>query len=79
MAEISSPRPGRGFALRLVAASLVGLDEALHGPRKEEPAIVGEAPGEPLDDPVELRLDRDHPERSRVIIRAWKSPWGFPG
>lgn len=72
-------RPARHLALGVVAAFLVGVDEALRGPRRDEPAIVGEAPGEPDDDPVELRLDGDHPERSVVVLRPWKSPWGFPG
>ena len=79
MDETPRRRPPRGLATRMVAASLVGLEEALHGSRKEQPAIVGEAPGEPLDDPVELQLDPQHPERSVVIVRPWKSPWGFPG
>jgi len=69
----------RGIPARLVAASLIGLVDALSGRRREEPPVVAPGPSEPEDDPLELHLNREHPERSVAIVRPWRSPWGFPG
>jgi hypothetical protein len=48
----------------------VGLREALE-PRRNEPAFVIEAPGEPEDPdaPIELRFDPDNPADTVAIIR----------
>jgi hypothetical protein len=56
----------------IAAAGLMGLREALVGPKDDEPAIVEDwAGGEPLADPYVLRLDPEHPEDSIVMIRPW--------
>jgi hypothetical protein len=62
----------------VVAAGLLGLRDALEGrPEREEPAIVTEAPSRLHDDdPIDLRLDFEHPERSRVVIRRPEPPAG---
>jgi hypothetical protein len=78
MAAVSH-RPVRTVAARLVAASLLGLVDAVTNRRREQPPVVAPAPSDPEDDPLELHLDRAHPERSVAIVRAWRSPWGFPG
>ena len=52
-----------GFAL--------GLKEVFE-PKREEPAIVQEVPGEPPGDlPVEAQLDQTRPDESVVTIRPW--------
>jgi hypothetical protein len=64
------PKIARSAAGEVLAAAMFGLRDALEGPRKEQEAIVVEAPGEPHDrDDFLLELDFEHPERSRVIIR----------
>lgn len=63
----------RGTAVGTVfAAGLLGLRDALEGPKDEEPAIVVDWAGEPpFRDPLVLRLDPDHPEDSIVMVRPW--------
>jgi hypothetical protein len=53
----------------VLAASMLGLAEVLEPQKKEEIAIVSEAPTRPDDQRVRLLLDPDHPERSVVILR----------
>ncbi len=55
----------------VLAAGLLGLGEALEGrPKKEEVAIVQEAPGgPPNDDWLDVQLDFDDPDKSRIVIR----------
>jgi hypothetical protein len=54
----------------VAAAGLLGLRDALEGrPEKEETAVVVDAPTPKQRGPVEVTLDFDHPERSRVVIR----------
>jgi hypothetical protein len=58
----------RGAAGSVIAAGLLGVRDALEGrPKKEEPAIVSEAP-EPRLDHIDLVLDLEHPERSRAVV-----------
>ncbi len=69
------PKIARSAAGEVLAAAMLGLRDALEGPRKEQEAVVVEAPGEP-DDPEDflLQLDFEHPERSRVILRRPLEP-----
>lgn len=61
----------KGVGTQLVAAAMIGLAEALHGPR-EKPAIVIDASGDkPNDDGLDLQLDPEHPEQSVVVVRPW--------
>ncbi len=54
----------------VVAASLLGLRDALEGrPEKEEVTIVNEAPAAPPRD-LEVVIDLDHPERTVAVFRA---------
>jgi hypothetical protein len=54
----------------VLAAGLLGVADALEGPRDEEVAIVTEYTGEPpFSDPIVLRLDPDAPEDSIVLVR----------
>ena len=61
----------RTIAGQIVAASMIGVAEALYG-KKEEPAIVIEASGEPPgDEGFDVELDPDRPDESVVTIRPW--------
>lgn len=53
----------------VIAAGLLGLQDALEGrPEKEEVTIVSEAPTRPVGD-VDIVIDPDHPERTVAIVR----------
>jgi hypothetical protein len=68
------PRIARSAAGGALAAAMLGLRDALEGPKEQE-AIVIEAPGEPQDpEDFLLQLDFEHPERSRVILRSTAPP-----
>jgi hypothetical protein len=54
----------------MLAASMAGLAEVFDPPKDERPAIEQAAPGQPVDDPIDLHLDSDHPERSVVVLRT---------
>jgi hypothetical protein len=60
-------------ATGMVASAIaMGLREALEAPRDEEPPIVIDADGEPVDpELLEVNLFPDHPEMSWVVIRPW--------
>ncbi len=54
----------------VLAAGMFGLADVLEGREKrEQPAIVTEAPTRPDDGPIRLLLDPEHPDRSVVIVR----------
>ena len=53
----------------VIAAGLLGLQDALEGrPEKEEVTIVSEAPTRPVGD-FDVVIDPDHPERTVAIVR----------
>jgi hypothetical protein len=65
----------RSAAGSVVAAGMLGLRDALEGrPEKEEVAVVVDAPTSKREDPIEVTLDFEHPERSRVVIRRPPDP-----
>ncbi|HUP86543.1 MAG TPA: hypothetical protein VM143_12815 [Acidimicrobiales bacterium] len=55
----------------MLAAAMVGLQEALEGP-KTEPAIieVGNSTGDD-DDPIAVDLDPEDPAQSIAVVRPW--------
>jgi hypothetical protein len=58
----------RTAAGSVVAAGLLGIRDVIEGrPKKEEPAIVSEAPTAPHDR-IEMVLDPEHPELSVVYL-----------
>jgi hypothetical protein len=70
----------RTAAGSVVAAGLLGLRDALEGrPEKEETAVVVDAPAPVEKGPVEVTLDFEHPERSKVVIRRPAEPPGDAG
>jgi hypothetical protein len=65
-------RFARTTAGLVLSASLLGLRDALEGPRADEPAIVQEAPGEPpVPGALSMRLDPDNPSDSIILVRPW--------
>ena len=51
-----------------MAAGLLGIRDVIEGrPKKEEPAIVSEAPTAPHDR-IEMVLDPEHPELSVIYV-----------
>jgi hypothetical protein len=73
---VAPPRPidrFRGTAVGTVlAAGLLGVADALEGPRDERPAVVEDWSGDaPFTDPIVLRLDPDDPRDSIVMVRPW--------
>ena len=69
--ERKRPVKRRGLGAAMLGAAMVGLDEALNGPR-DEPAIteVGDSAGND-DDPVALDLDPVDPSQSIAVVRPW--------
>lgn len=60
--------PRRSTGKQLLAAAMLGLHQAIYGPKKDEIAIVVDAGGDPPDpDEMELHLE-DEPAASKVII-----------
>jgi hypothetical protein len=60
-------RTGAGIILQ---ASLLGLRDALEGPRDDEPAIVEEWSGAPpTPGAISMRLDPDLPSDSIILVR----------
>jgi hypothetical protein len=59
------------FGAAMLGAAMVGLDEALNGP-KEEPAVVevGSSGGND-DDPFAVDLDPEDPAQSVAVVRPW--------
>ena len=59
----------KGAVGSMVAAGLFGLRDALEGrPEREDTVLEVEAAATPVSD-MELFLDPDHPELSRVVLR----------
>jgi hypothetical protein len=77
--EPAPPRPvdkfRRSAAGSVVAAGLLGLRDALEGrPEKEETAVVVDAPAPAAKGPIEVTLDFENPDNSRVVIRRPAPP-----
>jgi len=77
--EPAPPRPVDRFARTtaglILQASLLGLRDALEGPRDDEPAIVEEWSGAPPGpSAVSMRLDPDNPADSILLVRPWLLP-----
>jgi hypothetical protein len=67
----ASPARRRTAGAAMLAAAMVGLQEALEGPRPE-PAITEVGNSEPDDDdPVAIDLDPYDPSASVAVIRPW--------
>jgi hypothetical protein len=69
---VSRRAPARSFGQAMLAGGLVGIHEALYGPREEEPALVMQA-DEPGPDGMAVHLDAEDPKASWVRL-AWNPP-----
>ena len=59
-------------AVQFLAASMTAVGEALYG-KKEQPAIIIQASGDPGDDDgMDVQLDPEHPEESVATLRRWR-------
>ena len=55
--------------------AMLGLAQAIYGPKQEEVVIVAEGSSEPSEDePFAVSLNPEHPERSRVIFKSDLEP-----
>jgi hypothetical protein len=71
----------RGRSASMLGAAMLGLHEVIYGPHDDQIVVVVDAGGEPPgDDLPEVHLDRDHPERSEVVVRrdTWTPEAGEP-
>jgi hypothetical protein len=74
--EPAPPRPVDRFARTtagvMLSASLLGLRDALEGPRDDEPAIVVEFSGAPpTPGALSVRIDPDNASDSIILVRPW--------
>jgi len=61
----------------VLGQAMLGMAQAIYGRRDDEVVIVVEGDSEPNDDqPFEVHLDAEHPERSSVVFRSRPSSEG---
>lgn len=65
----AAPRRERGAVATVMGAAMLGMAEAIYGPRDEAAEVVQAAGGPPDDDWLDLTLDPDHPEDSVAVVR----------
>lgn len=76
--DAPEPEPSRPSVVRrktaagtLMAAAMIGLQEALEGP-KEQPVVIEVGSSDPNDDdPVAVDLDPEDPSMSIAVVRPW--------
>jgi hypothetical protein len=75
--QVARRGPGRSIGMTILAGGLIGVQEALYGPRDEEPTLVVQA-GEPGPDEMEVHLDPDDVPASWVRLPEEPTvpPWG---
>jgi len=64
------PLPRRSRGGGLLGNALIGLHNALYGPREESPALIVEDDQNHDPGPVELHLDEESPKRSWARLRC---------
>ena len=69
---VSRRAPARSFGMTILAGGLIGMHEALYGPRDEEPTLVVER-GEPGPGEMEVHLDEDDVPASWVRLPEQES------
>jgi hypothetical protein len=65
----TAPPIVRSAGGQVLGQAMIGLANALYGPKDDNVAIVEEASEPEPDEPFTLHLDPDHPERSSVIFK----------
>ncbi|MGD1014180.1 MAG: hypothetical protein ABR963_07320 [Acidimicrobiales bacterium] len=64
-------RIARSPAGQVLGQAMLGLAQAIYGPKDEEQVLIVEGVGEPEDDePFNVQLDFEHPERSQIVFRG---------
>jgi hypothetical protein len=60
----------RSSAGQALGQAMLGLAQAIYGPKDEDQLIVVEAASEPEEDgPFNIRLNFEHPEQSSIVFR----------
>jgi hypothetical protein len=67
--RITAPRVVHSTGGQVLGQAMIGLANALYGPRDDNAAIIEEASEPEPDEPFTLHLDPDHPERSSVVFK----------
>jgi hypothetical protein len=56
---------------QMLGQAMLGLAQAIYGPKEEEVVIVAEGNSEPVEDePFAVNLNLEHPEQSRVTFKS---------
>lgn len=73
--ELRPPAPGRRSG-SVIGNAMVGLAHAMYGRQEPEVVIMVDAPGDPPGEGerLDVQLDEEHPERSRVFRRRRTPP-----
>jgi hypothetical protein len=60
---------------QLLGRAMMGMADAIYGPKDEDVVIVAEGDSQPdPDQPITVHLDPDHPARSFVVFRPDSDP-----
>ena len=68
------PPRRRRLGVELMAAAMIGLEQAISGPREKLTIVVDASGDPPLDDPLSVHIDLEHPEQSVAVVRTWLRP-----
>ncbi|MHB8671530.1 MAG: hypothetical protein ACYDAD_13405 [Acidimicrobiales bacterium] len=64
--------PDRPLGSRLLGAAMLGMFEAVYGPRQQDEVVIVVESGEDTEpEPMEVHLVPEHPEESSVVLRPW--------
>lgn len=67
-------RAARSRGGQALGGAMLGLAQAIYGPEERRPPLVVESAEPDPDDPLELHLDFEHPERSFVVLKPSVEP-----
>jgi hypothetical protein len=68
VADLAS-RLARSSGGQALGQAMLGLAQAMYGPKDEDQVIIVEGAEPEDDDPFDVQLDFDHPERSQIVFR----------
>ena len=65
-------RTGRSTGIQLFGAAMLGMHRAIYGGEDPQIVMVVDADGDPPDpEELEVELDHEDPDASRVTVRPW--------
>lgn len=65
-------RPRRSTGIQLMGAAMLGMHRAIYGSEEPQIMVVVDADGDPPDpEELEVELDPEDPDASRVTVRPW--------